>query len=75
MIKKLITKIAFGESKFQYLNEIVSGALSADMMDYLLRDGYFTGAEHAKVDYKRITQSLSVHKKKIALERFSIVLF
>ena len=40
--KKLITKVAFGDSKFQYMNEIVSGALSADMMDYLLRDGYFT---------------------------------
>ena len=73
--KKLITQIAFGESKFQYLNEIVSGALSADMMDYLLRDGYFTGAEHAKVDHKRITQSLSIHKKKIALERSALYSF
>lgn len=73
--KKLISQIAFGESKFQYLNEIVSGALSADMMDYLLRDGYFTGAEHAKVDHKRITQSLNVHKKKIALERSALYSF
>ncbi len=73
--KKLITQIAFGESKFQYLNEIVSGALSADMMDYLLRDGYFTGAEHAKVDHKRITQSLNIHKKKIALERSALYSF
>ena len=73
--KKLVTQIAFGESKFQYLNEIVSGALSADMMDYLLRDGYFTGAEHAKVDHKRITHSLSIHKKKIALERSALYSF
>ena len=73
--KKLITKIAFGDSKFQYLNEIVSGALSADMMDYLLRDGYFTGAEHAKVDHKRITQSLDVYKKKLALERSALYSF
>ena len=73
--KKLITKIAFGNSKFQYLNEIVSGALSADMMDYLLRDGYFTGAEHAKIDHKRITQSLDVHKKKLALERSALYSF
>ena len=73
--KKLISKIAFGESKFQFLNEIVSGALSADMMDYLLRDGYFTGAEHAKVDHKRITQSLDIHKKKLALERSALYSF
>ena len=31
--KKSIAKIAFGDSKYQYLNEIVSGTLSADMMD------------------------------------------
>ncbi|QDI89019.1 HD domain-containing protein [Candidatus Nitrosopumilus sp. SW] len=73
--KKLVTKIAFGDSKFQYMNEIVSGALSADMMDYLLRDGYFTGAEHAKIDHKRITQSLDVHQKKLALERSALYSF
>lgn len=73
--KKLITKVAFGDSKFQYMNEIVSGALSADMMDYLLRDGYFTGAEHAKIDHKRITQSLDVHRKKLALERSALYSF
>jgi HD superfamily phosphohydrolase len=73
--KKLISKIAFGDSKFQYMNEIVSGALSADMMDYLLRDGYFTGAEHAKIDHKRITQSLDVYQKKLALERSALYSF
>jgi len=73
--KKLIAKIAFGDSKFQYMNEIVSGTLSADMMDYLLRDGYFTGAEHAKIDHKRITQSLNVHQKKLALERSALYSF
>jgi len=73
--KRTITKIAFGDSKYQYMNEIVSGALSADMMDYLLRDGYFTGAEHAKIDHKRLTQSLDVHKKKLALERSALYSF
>ncbi|MCH8914497.1 MAG: HD domain-containing protein [Thaumarchaeota archaeon] len=73
--KKLITRIAFGDSKFQYMNEIISGTLSADMMDYLLRDGYFTGAEHAKIDHKRITQSLDIHQKKLALERSALYSF
>jgi HD superfamily phosphohydrolase len=73
--KRSIAKVAFGDSKYQYLNEIVSGALSADMMDYLLRDGYFTGAEHAKIDHKRLTQSLDVHKKKLALERSALYSF
>jgi len=73
--KKFITDLAFGDSKFQFMNEIISGALSADMMDYLLRDGYFTGAEHAKIDHKRITQSLDVHKKKLALEKSALYSF
>ncbi len=73
--KKEITKVAFGDSKYQYLNEIVSGTLSADMMDYLLRDGYFTGAEHAKIDHKRLTQSLDVYKKKLALEKSALYSF
>ena len=73
--KKLITRVAFGDSPYQYMNEIVSGVLSADMMDYLLRDGYFTGAEHAKIDHKRITQSLEVHNQKLALERSALYSF
>ena len=73
--KHTVTKIAFGDSKIQYLNEIVSGALSADMMDYLLRDGYFTGAEHAKIDHKRLTQSLDIYKKKLALEKSALYSF
>ncbi len=73
--KKLITKVAFGDSKLCYMNEIISGALSADIMDYLLRDGYFTGAEHAQIDHKRITQSLDIYKKKLALERSALYSF
>ena len=73
--KKLITKLAFGDSKLQFMNEIISGALSADIMDYLLRDGYFTGAEHAKIDHKRITQSLDVYHKKLALDKSALYSF
>ncbi len=57
------------------MNELLSGSLSVDMMDYLPRDGYFTGAEHAKIDYKRITQSLDVFQKKLALEKSALYSF
>ena len=73
--KKIVTKLAFGDSKLQFMNEIISGALSADMMDYLLRDGYFTGAEHAKIDHHRLTHSLDVYKNKLALDKSSLVNF
>jgi hypothetical protein len=73
--KKLVTKLAFGDSKLQFMNEVISGALSADIMDYLLRDGYFTGAEHAKIDHHRLTHSLDVYKNKLALDKSSLVNF
>src|SRR5574338_751767 len=57
------------------MNEIISGGLSADMMDYLLRDGYFTGAEHAKVDFMRIINSLDVYDKKLSLDRSALYSF
>jgi HD superfamily phosphohydrolase len=73
--KKFITKLAFGDTKYRFVNEIISGSLSADMMDYLQRDGYFTGAEHAKIDHRRIIQSLDVYKNKLALDRSALYSF
>ena len=73
--KRFLSKLAFGNSKHQFMNEIISGGLSADMMDYLLRDGYFTGAEHAKVDFMRIINSLDVHDKKLSLDRSALYSF
>jgi uncharacterized protein len=73
--KGFVSKLAFGNSKYQFMNEIISGGLSADMMDYLLRDGYFTGAEHAKVDFMRIINSLDVHNKKLSLDRSALYSF
>jgi uncharacterized protein len=73
--KGFVSKLAFGNSKYQFMNEIISGGLSADMMDYLLRDGYFTGAEHAKVDFMRIINSLDVHNKKLSLDKSALYSF
>jgi len=70
--KIFISKLAFGNSKYQFMNEIISGGLSADMMDYLLRDSYFTGAEHARIDFKRIINSLDVHEKKLSLNKSAL---
>ncbi|MGI0046623.1 MAG: HD domain-containing protein [Nitrosotalea sp.] len=70
--KTFISKLAFGNSKYQFMNEIISGGLSADMMDYLLRDGYFTGAEHARIDFKRIINSLDVYQRKLSLNKSAL---
>jgi HD superfamily phosphohydrolase len=47
-------------SKPPFMNEIIAGSLSADMMDYLPRDSYFTGVEYGKVDSQRVINSLHV---------------
>ncbi len=56
----IVCKLSFGESKIKFLNEIIAGALSADIMDYLPRDGLFTGAEYGKIDYHRLITSFEV---------------
>lgn len=48
------------KSKAPFMNEIIAGSLSADMMDYLPRDSYFTGVEYGKVDAQRVMNSLHV---------------
>lgn len=49
-----------GGSGEPYLNEIVAGGMSADMMDYLRRDSYFTGVEYGRVDAQRVIDSFHV---------------
>ena len=57
---KEIASISFGKHKMNFLNEIISGGLSVDLMDYLPRDSYFSGTEYGKIDYHRIINSLEV---------------
>jgi uncharacterized protein len=55
-----IASLSFGRHKINFLNEIISGGLSVDLMDYLPRDSYFSGTEYGKIDYHRIINSLEV---------------
>ena len=58
-----------------FLNEIIAGGLSADIMDYLLRDSYFTGVEYGKVDIHRIVNSLDVVDEHLALDQAALYTF
>ena len=44
------------------LNQIVSGQLDADRMDYLLRDSYFTATSYGLFDLERILRTMRVRK-------------
>ena len=55
------------ERRLDFMNDAIGGALSVDIMDYLLRDSYFTGVEYGKVDVRRIINSFEVVKDRLAI--------
>lgn len=86
-IKDILEKHSFSSKKMSefcigkqttkpsYMNEIIAGGLSADIMDYLLRDSYFTGVEYGKVDIYRVIDSLEVIDKHLALDQAALYAF
>jgi len=58
-----------------YMNEVIAGSLSADIMDYLLRDSYFTGVEYGKVDIHRVIDSLRVLDDHLVLNQAALYAF
>lgn len=62
-------------AKPPFMNEVIAGGLSADIMDYLLRDSYFTGVEYGKVDVQRVINSLRVADKHLALDNAGLYAF
>jgi HD superfamily phosphohydrolase len=55
-------------SKPPFMNEVIAGSLSADMIDYLPRDSYFTGVEYGKVDAQRVIDSLHVAEGHLVID-------
>ena len=71
-----VCKLSFGESRVKFLNELIAGGLSADIMDYLPRDGFFTGAEYGKIDYHRLIASFEVISNgQLAINRSALYSF
>ncbi|MDG6902117.1 MAG: HD domain-containing protein [Nitrososphaerota archaeon] len=74
---KKMSDFAIGKqpAKPAFMNEIIAGGLSADIMDYLLRDSYFTGVEYGKVDVQRVIDSLRVADRQLALDNAGLYAF
>jgi uncharacterized protein len=62
-------------SRPRFMNEIIAGGLSADIMDYLLRDSYFTGVEYGRVDVQRIVDSLQTAEGHLILDEAALHAF
>ena len=58
-----------------FMNEIIAGGLSADIMDYLPRDSYFTGVEYGKVDVQRVIDSLHVAEGHLVIDDAALYAF
>ncbi len=54
------------------LNQIVSGQLDADRMDYLLRDAYFTGTSYGNFDLERIIRTVRIVDQKLCVKESGI---
>jgi HD superfamily phosphohydrolase len=71
-----IANLSSGQTNLKFMNEIIAGGISADLMDYLPRDSLFTGAEYGKIDYNRIINSFAVVRgSSIALQRSALYSF
>jgi HD superfamily phosphohydrolase len=67
--------IARSTSKPRFYNDVIGGGLSVDVMDYLLRDSYFTGVEYGKVDIMRIINSFEALRDRLAIEQAALFAF
>ena len=58
--------------KNDLLNQLVSGQLEADRMDYLLRDAYFTGTSYGTFDMERILRTIRIQDAHLAVKESGI---
>jgi HD superfamily phosphohydrolase len=56
----------------KFLNQLISGQLDVDRMDYLTRDSFFTGVSEGVIGYDRILKMLTVHKGELMVEEKGI---
>jgi len=61
--KNEISQLATGRLRKKnrgFLNQVIAGHFSSDIIDYLIRDSYFAGVEYGKVDVQRLITSLDL---------------
>ena len=57
---KKANRIFGGDPLLSLIQEIISGEIDADRMDYLLRDSHYTGVAYGNFDYSRIVETLTI---------------
>jgi len=68
---KEMSSLAIGSArnlKKKFVNQVIAGQFSADILDYLGRDSHFTGVEYGRVDINRLINSVDVVNDILAMD-------
>ncbi len=61
-------RIFRGKYRKKFLNQLVSGQLDVDRLDYLARDSFYTGVDEGKIGADRIIKMLAVKNGELVVE-------
>ncbi len=57
----------YKNEKFPFIQEIIFGSVDCDLIDYLIRDSYFTNPKLGVIDYDRIKNNLVIKDNKLCI--------
>jgi len=52
----------------KFLSQVIASQFDVDIMDYLVRDSYFTGVEYGRIDVSRLIRSIDVIDGMLAMD-------
>lgn len=67
-----IASIILYKHPVECVNQLLSGQLDADRMDYLLRDAYFTGTSYGTFDLERILRTVRLQGDRMVVKQSGI---
>ncbi len=68
---KTLGKLAIGkltDKKHPYLDQIISGGVDIDKMDYIVRDSFHTGAGYGSIDVHRLLYTMDIIDGKLSVD-------
>lgn len=66
-----LSKLAVGRLEGRekpFLSQVIASQFDVDIMDYLVRDSYFTGVEYGNIDVNRLIHSIDVMENMLAMD-------
>jgi HD superfamily phosphohydrolase len=67
--KDIVQIIRGRPTKKSYLGQILNSSIDVDQLDYLMRDGYYTGVAYGMIDLQRLLQTIMIYKSNLTVMR------